>query len=370
MVRWKFKSFIIIYIILLVTIVVGVCHYVWTGLEKYQKNYDEEYACSNSDVVMETYIKDFDIKKIHELVENDGSVYLTEFEEIEDVISLYNDEFANSTFSFREEKEYSKTKKKVYSIEDENKTIIAYAIVTAEERTRNFGFNKWEIEDVILNKYYDRNVDIVLRVSDKASVAVNGIKITDKELYESAEDKDFDRLFSKEVEKYTDKYVKYKYYKVSDLYKMPEIEVTEEGKLIEAEIAADGTYNYEAYEDKEFVASVSEDIKRIEGLYGDYYAKYKTVDKITPYLVSGSSFYSQTVNSQSILKWNSVPSRVTYENWNITSVKKLEEGIFICDLSFLQKVDYGSVVREYENTFRALFVKQNGVWKLAYQKNK
>jgi len=370
MVRWKFKAFIILYSTVLIVLVVMALGRVWKILDNFQDEYDAEVESSDYEKIIEDYVSSFNIDSLLKLVENDSGIYITEFEEMDVVKSLYKRDYENCVFTYKEDSEYCTESKKVYSLFDENEEKIVTVILLSEGRTEQFGFRTWEIEEIILDKYYEAKYSVVIRVADDSRVLVNGVEITGNAGYESVEDEEFDNVFAEAVTPYTGHYDKYTYYSLMNFYETPDIRVIKEGVAIEPAVAADGTYNYESFEEAEFVDSIREGVIFTESLYADYIARFKEWEELEPYLRKKTDFYKTTYNAKSFLQFVNRPKDVTYSNWNITSVKKYKNDMITCDISYIQRVDYGGIIREYINTARALFAKNGDTWQLIYQKNR
>lgn len=370
MIRWKFKTFIILYAAICIGIIIYGCNYVWNGLAGYQRDYDKEMAMSDPDLVMDQFMKSFDMGYIEQTVKSESSIYLTEFEDAESVLSLYRKDFADAAFKYQLQEEYSNNEKKVYSILTDKDMEFVTVIVTKEGRTKNFGFTTWKIEEIVLDKYYDAVHKVIIRVPEDSTIIVNGQKVIDKSKYEADQADEFDQIFSKELGKFGVTYKKYKYYKFSNLYQEPKIEVMDGGNVLTAALNNQGIYDYESLADEAYKASVIDYIYQLERLYGDYVSKYVNFEDIQPYLVEGTEFYNQTEKAWSLIQFNTRPRSTDYYNWNISNLKQYGENMFSCDIIYTQKVVYPGKSREYDNQMRALFKLENGIWKIAYQKNK
>ncbi len=373
MVKWKFKTFILIYSIICLGVIIYICNYVWNGLEKYQADYDREYRMSKAEMAMDEYIETLSLQTILDAVKTSPDIKLSAYETIDSVLKLYETNYEKTSFSYKEDKSVSSSSKKVFDIND-NKENILSVTVESKERTKNFGFDVWKVTDVTLSKLYEPEYSIKLRVTADSEVTINGVGVNADENCKIYDDEKYDKEFAKEVKIYAKEYDTYKYYEISGLYYEPDIQV-KDGEVIDKYVLTDdGVRDYEKVADTTFIDSIKNIVIDAETVYAEFFVNRKSWTEVTSLLIPGSTLYDQTNQARSYMVWVSRPYEVFYENWEILDVKKLSDEKFICNVKYTQRASYSedgkSVMKKYDIDNMVLFIKDGAKWKIAYRKNK
>ncbi|MBE5939282.1 MAG: hypothetical protein E7266_02695 [Lachnospiraceae bacterium] len=367
--KWKFKTFILIYGILVIVGLGYLCNYVWASLEQYQESYDAEYKNSNPQFAMDEFMNELDMDYVLGMVESHEKVKVTTFEDMDCIKEMYKKDCGSGKFSYVEDKDKSDKDKKIYYVMTEDYEPILSVSVVSTDRTEEFGFNVWEVKDITLEKFYEPTYSATIRVPVDSVVTVNGITLVPGQGCTYYDDVNYDSKFATEVIKFTGKYTTYRYIQTEKLYNEPKIEVVDEGKTLAYNTTEDGVMDYEVFASEEFINNVTGAVITAEAVYADYIARYKELEEVVQHIVPNTVFAKETNDAQAFIIFIVRPKSVTYSDWDISEVKTYGSNMFQCKLSYTQYVSYGYKVMEYKSVKHALFKYENGQWLIAYQKN-
>lgn len=342
-----FAGFLLVYASLLVLLITLGLYYVWNLLI--------DYEAGMPDVNMEKFLVEFEAGNIEKLL-LEYPVTVNEYDTEESVRQAYVSMVSDKELSYSKLTGKYTNAAPVYEIHAGDDVIaVAYLSETGKNK---HGFSVWDMTDVIFDGYGPARESVSVKVPGSAVVAVNGNVIDEKYL---AETQPVDMTAN--LSEYVKRIPEYKVYKLENLIKIPQIEVS--GEYIKEVLDTEYTVAYDFDTDDSLEEEVENRIMAMAHEYGAYIINKGDLGSLKNYMVGKAREYVSNIPAVWAYLWNEEYT-FNFTDEKIDNFVRYGEDCFGCDISYTLNVFYRtSRSISYDTYMRCMYVKQDGVWYLA-----
>ena len=360
-----FTYFMLSYAAVWIGVTIAVCVLLWKGLSGYQKDYDAAKVAGNPVLAMEEAMELFTDDNIEELVRELNPSIGSRFETIDDYIDFYKNYLVGKNISFAENEKMSNPARPVYDVYTDDLLFAIVSFKAAGEKD-SFGFNKWEVKDVVISENNYEYKDVYLKVMDDMKVFINGILVEESELVREGV---IENELSDVVSTLTDKRFAYKVYYAGDMIAEPEVLVLDKdgNDITDKYIEKDNSLkDYEATASEEFVDGVEAFVKSFCENYVYHIYRKASADSVAINMEDGSQAEKLLWNAQSTLAWAWVPDTVEILSESYTDFMYYNEKCFSCKSTIMIRKSDSKTVEDEKFECQWLFKMVDGRWQVTY----
>ena len=361
----SFKTFMWVYAGMWIVLTLVLCIFLWKSLANYQANYDMAEAAGRPELAMDEAITKIGQTSVKGLVEDMQPEVLSRFESLETYKEFYYNFLEGKELTYVKNEEHYNDARPVYDVyagED------LYAIVSLKAAgvKDEFGFNQWEVSDVVISENHYEYHDVYLKVMKDMEIYINGIKVEESEF---VRENSISNELSQKAYELTGKDFGYQVYYAGDMIAKPEVKVfdaagndiTENYTLEENELKS-----YVSTASEEFVAGVSERVQHFCQTYLYHIYRKASAMDVLGMMVDGSEAEAILYDIQSTLAWAWVPDTVEILNEEYSDFVYYNDEYFTCKSTIsLRKADEKQEEIE-EFSYQWLFKNVNGEWQVTY----
>lgn len=368
---WKnttgFFKFMILWAVLLIGILVGVCVWEWDALKEYQADYNtryaeaEEKASKGNKICIEEYVakytKDVHREKVLAEAKTDNAYYTLE-ELVDNKLSKLD---FDSISYVKNEANYSDSRP-VYDIKAGEEVIATVTLGAGS--VDEFGFNTWRVNGVSVDTYLETLQSVKLTVEEGMVVTVKDKSPAEGSLSETKTitSNIYDRIkeLSGEEEKiYT--------YKLSGILNSDDIKVVDASGNELTYTEVEGVRVYKGLVDAATQKWCEETVDPIVQAYVKYTNRWITTAQMLSYCVSStsnSSAASAIKRSESSVSFARKPSSIDYTSKTVDNIHVISDNLFYCDVVYEISKKINSGITQESIKFTLVVRKINGQWLL------
>lgn len=356
---WFFKA-MVIYAVLMVMGILGVCIWEWSKLSDYQNQYEEAKVNSNPWLYMEDYINELDKNAYTELLTQaieTNNPFVTK----EAMIDHRIKEIDFSNINVVENQEYFNEIKPVYDILSNNQVI---AIVSLKAKaTDEFGFSIWETDQVVVDGTVETKETLEIILDNNMTAKINGVDVKD---YVKGQEIKSD-LYKFVGEASGREYGVTKYH-VTGLLEGYSVEVTDKDGEKRSYGMVEEARDYTLSSDTAFKDTVKLATDQIVKKYISYSNKYAELDEMLAYTINNGQAYKALLSAEESMSWMRKPLDVHYLEEEIGDIRHMGSDVAYCDVHYLIEKDFSGAasdkLRKENVDFGIVLKNQNGRWML------
>lgn len=370
----SFRIFLAAYAGLWLVLTIALCIVLWNNLAKYQKSYEAAEASGNPELAMQEYMDMFLPENIGELIDRQQPQILSRFETIEDYKSFYKAFLTGKTISYVKDEEHYNDARPVYDVyaadtaasDIDSGVLIGIVSLKAAGEKDDFGFNKWEVKDVVISENnYDYH-DVYVKVMDDMQVYINGIEAGEQEYITGGL---IDNAITDKAYELTGVTFNYKVYYAGDMVTEPVLKVVDaEGNDVTDSYVMEEndlkSYVFTASE--EFVSGVEDRVREFCETYVYHIYRKASVSAVAAMMEDGSQAENLLYNAQSTLAWAWVPDTVEILDESYDEFMYYNDSYFSCRSTIDIRKSDEKTTEDEKFVCQWMFKRVNGEWLVTY----
>lgn len=351
-----FKIVLLIYTMVWVFAIVGICMKLWSAFDQYQMNYVQASENANPDLVMEEVLADYQEESIMHIAESFLPA-VNEYENMDEIEKRIKGLVSGKELSFRREERFT-DKKPVYEVLADHKII---GLVSLKQGTQSdmYGFRACEVDEETLNLDFFEMQEYQILVPQEYDVFVNGNKVDKK--YQVVEMK-LDSAMAGRAAELTDNDKAIGMYQLKDFLLQPEVKVTDAQQSQELLPDENNVFECSFFTDEDFLKQVEEYVLEAGKSYVLNANQMESFEAVAKYLKKDSNAYANVKSVQSGLTWAGKPDKLDIVESRIADMIIYSDDVFTVKTYYRINRLYRDVTYDEIMSHEWLFIRNQNKW--------